>query len=76
MKFPLLPAALRLFPGLILVFLAGCRNPSRPIAAVGVSSPPPPIVGSIPIAAYDDYARAVAPLDKVRVDAVALAGSR
>lgn len=76
MNFIRLPAPTRLCLGLILIFLAGCSSSSQPIAAIGVSSPPPPSVGSAPIAAYDDYARAVARPDKGRIDVVALADTR
>jgi hypothetical protein len=59
---------------LALLFLAGCAT-TEPTAAIRVSSPPPPRVGSAPIAAYDDYARAVAPPLKARIEAVAQAGT-
>ena len=68
--FPLSPALLRLSFGLGLVLLVGCRT-SRPTASIGVSSPPPPLIGSAPISAYDDYALGVAPNEKVRVESLA-----
>ena len=55
--------------------LTGCRS-SPTVSTIGVSSPPPPLVGSTPIAAYDDYAAATAPATKVRVEAVAQIGTR
>ena len=63
---PLSPAtALRLVLGLVLlILLAGCTTPSRP---VGVTSPPPPLVGSAPISAYDDYALVIEPLRKMHI---------
>jgi hypothetical protein len=53
-------AAALLLAGLFVVagLLAGCAAPQQ---EVGVSSPPPPLVGSAPLSAYDDYALAWAP---------------
>jgi hypothetical protein len=61
---------------LAALFLAGCATSSEQVGAIGVSSPPPPIIGSTPIAAYDDYARAIAPPTKIRIEAVAQSGTR
>ena len=55
--------------------LAGCRS-SPTVSAIGVSSPPAPLIGSTPIAAYDDYAAATAPATKTRIEAVAQIGTR
>jgi hypothetical protein len=76
MNFPSSPT--RLFAGflaLALVLLAGCRT-AKPTASIGISSPPPPLIGSAPIAAYDDYARGIAPATSVHIESVAQLGSR
>lgn len=72
--FPSLRAA-SLCLGLGALVLTGCRSTPQ-VSAIDVSSPPPPLVGSVPIAAYDEYAAAVAPATKVRIEAVAQAGTR
>lgn len=67
--FPLsLPASSRLGLGLAVLVLAGCSTPGQ---QVGVTSPPPPPIGSVPIAAYDDYARIMAPPLEVRIESFA-----
>jgi hypothetical protein len=70
MKFSLSPARLALGLGFLVALLAGCRS-GRPTASIGVSSPPAPLIGSTPIAAYDDYARGVAPATKIHIESVA-----
>jgi hypothetical protein len=75
MKFFRPSSATPLLLGFAAIFLSGCAS-SEPVAAIGVSSPPPPLVGSTPIAAYDDYARATAPASKIRIEAVAQADPR
>ncbi len=75
MNFPSAPARVLAGLSLGLVLLSGCRT-NRPTASIGVSSPPPPLVGSSPIAAYDDYARSVAPATLVHVESVAQLGPR
>lgn len=64
-KFPIPSAAARrLAPGIVLLLLVGCSSaPSRPVA---VTAPPPPMIGSAPIAAYDDFALAIEPLRTTR----------
>jgi hypothetical protein len=59
-----------LWTALAALLLAGCSS-SQNMAHIGVSSPPPPLIGSTPIAAYDDFARATAPATKIRIEAVA-----
>jgi hypothetical protein len=63
--------------GIALVLLTGCRS-ARPSvsASIGITSPPPPAIGSSPIAAYDEYAWGVAPAEKVHVESLAQLGSR
>ena len=46
-----------ILPGALLLF-AGCQTGG---SAIAVSSPPPPVSGSAPIAAYDAYALALQP---------------
>jgi uncharacterized lipoprotein YajG len=46
-----------MLPG-ALILLAGCQT-SQP--SISVTSPPPPTIGSAPIAAYDAYAMALKP---------------
>jgi hypothetical protein len=55
---PVSTIAGRLMLPLALILLAGCHSPRQPVA---VTSPPPPILGSTPIAAYDAYALAIKP---------------
>lgn len=71
-NFPSLPASARLVLGSMAFvgLLAGCHS-GRPTAQIGVSSPPPPMIGSAPITAYDDYARVIAPANPARAEAVA-----
>jgi hypothetical protein len=64
------PARVLAALGLALVLLTGCRT-GRPTASIGISSPPPPRIGSSPIVAYDDYARAIAPSPKVHIESLA-----
>jgi len=52
-----------------IALFAGCANRTRP---VGVSSSPPPVVGSAPIIAYDDYAQVVVPLTRAKGKALAV----
>jgi hypothetical protein len=62
-------AFFRVGAGLAALLLASCSHPTA--ARIGVSSPPAPLVGSVPIAAYDDYARSVTPAAPVRGEAIA-----
>lgn len=57
----------------LLLLLAGCATPQR---QVGITSPPPPRTGSIPISAYDDYARATAPAITVSREPLTLISAR
>lgn len=66
--------AAALWIGLAALLFTGCRNAPR-VGDIGVSSPPPPLIGSAPIAAYDDYARATAPIP-ARIETVAQVGTR
>lgn len=61
--------------GLAALALSGCRS-SPTVSDIGVSSPPPPLVGSAPIVAYDDYARATVPAIQARIETVAQLGTR
>jgi hypothetical protein len=70
MNFSISPVRVLALSSLALVLLAGCRT-ARPTASIGISSPPPPRIGSSPIVAYDDYARAVAPAAKVHIESLA-----
>ena len=56
----------------VVALFAGCAGVTRP---VGVTSPPPPVMGSAPIIAYDDYARALVPLANGKVIAVIVPSS-
>jgi hypothetical protein len=67
-------SAAPLILGLAAILLSGCAS-SESVATIGVSSPLPPLVGSSPIAAYDDYARAIAPPTRIRIESVAQAGT-
>ena len=64
------PARVCFALGLVAALLAGCHS-GRTTASIGVSSPPPPLIGSTAIAAYDDYARGVAPASKIHVETLA-----
>jgi len=66
-------AACRLAAGIILILLAGCSTaPSRPVA---VTAPPPPIIGSAPITAYDAYALVIAPDSEPRTSLARVAAN-
>jgi len=52
---------LRLLLPVSLTVLCGCQNPSPRISEIGVFSPPDPLFGSVPIAAYDEFALALKP---------------
>ena len=66
-------SATRFLCCLAVLLLVGCAAPNP---QVGVTSPPPPLIGSAPISAYDDYALALATMPKVRVEAVAVNSPR
>lgn len=63
--------AAALWVGLAVLLVTGCRNTPPRVSDIGVSSPPPPLFGSTPIAAYDDYARATAPATRVHIGTLA-----
>jgi hypothetical protein len=56
---PVFTAVSRLaLPAAVLLLFAGCQTPTPTVAVI---SPPPPMFGSTPIAAYDAYALALKP---------------